>query len=543
MNILAIIPARGGSKGIPRKNIRLIAGKPLIFYAMSNALNSTHNIDVIVTTDDFEISSFASTLGVDVVLRSENLSGDKVTLDPVVFHALNEREKLKNVKYDIVLTMQPTSPLLNYRTLDKAIDYFNEQNLDTLISAVNKPHLSWRQDSKTFKPNYIKRLNRQYLPKNLVEAGAFVIAKRKYIRENNRFGPNIGIFEISNLEGLDIDSAQDWWVCEKQLLQKNIMIRVEGYSEIGLGHIYRGLLLAQNLIEHNVIFAISKKSTLGLKKIKESNFPYVSFNQETEVYNLIKAFNCDIILNDILDTKLEYMQICKSTGVRVINFEDLGPGSVLADAVINDLYDKSNDFKNFYWGSEYYCLRDEFLLSRKAGFNEKAREVLVIFGGTDPSNLTRKIFDVAKKIQCKELHFTFVVGLGYEYYHDLKQESFTKKLDFKIVQDVKVITKYMAKADIAFCSQGRTMYELASLSVPTILLAQNDRETHHEFGSLRNGFLNLGLGTNVSEDTILRTLLWLIDSPEIRYQMKTQMMKIDLTKGVNRVKKIIFSNI
>lgn len=97
----------------------------------------------------------------------------------------------------------------------------------------------------------------------------------------------------------------------------------------------------------------------------------------------------------------------------------------------------------------------------------------------------------------------------------------------------------MGKADIAISSQGRTMLELASMSVPTILMAQNKREQHHEFGYLQNGFINLGLGSEVQDDTIKQTLLWLINSPQIRKQMKDQMKKKDLKKGNDRVKSII----
>ena len=79
------------------------------------------------------------------------------------------------------------------------------------------------------------------------------------------------------------------------------------------------------------------------------------------------------------------------------------------------------------------------------------------------------------------------------------------------------------------------------MSVPTILLAQNEREQHHEFGYLKNGFINLGLGTEVEDNTIRETLLWLINSPQIRRQMKEQMIKKDLKQGIERVKNIILN--
>src|SRR5690606_10491791 len=98
-----------------------------------------------------------------------------------------------------------------------------------------------------------------------------------------------------------------------------------------------------------------------------------------EIKSLINEHQCDILVNDILDTTKEYIKHCKELGVRVVNFEDLGSGGPHADVVINDLYEMSNDYKNHYWGSSYYCIRDEFLLAKPAEFNEEVKEVLVIF--------------------------------------------------------------------------------------------------------------------------------------------------------------------
>lgn len=537
MNILVIIPARGGSKGIPRKNVRLLAGQPLISYSIKNAFSSKHNLEVVISTDDEEIARIATIYGAKVVMRPRHLATDGITLDPVIYHAMNVIENEKGIKYDTVITMQATSPLLKTKTLDAAIDYFKINNFDTVLSGINKPHLSWTEKKGRIVPAYEERLNRQYLPKNLHETGAFFISKREFVKAHCRFGPNVSVFEVSENEAIDIDTPQDWWIAEKEFFKKNILIRVEGYSEIGLGHIYRGLLLAYNLIDHNIKFVLSEKSSIGIEKIKASYFPFSVIKNDEEIINQIDDFNCDILLNDILDTSEDYMKICESTGVRVVNFEDLGPGARYADAVINDLYDKKNDSNNHYWGTDYYCIKDEFLLAKPAKFKEKVQEVLIIFGGTDPCNLTKRVFYIVQAID-SSIHYTFILGMGYKNANRLIASS-KDKANISIIQDVKLMTEYMGKADIAISSQGRTMLELASMGVPTILLAQNEREQHHEFGYLKNGFINLGVGSAVEDKTIKQTLLWLINSPQIRKQMKDQMGKKDLNKGLARVKNII----
>ena len=138
--ILAVIPARAGSKGIPKKNTRMMAGKPLICYAIENALNSKLITDIAVSTDAEEVKAVASKYNVEVIDRPAELCGDDVTLDSVVFHTYCELRKKQD--YDIVITLQPTSPLLKVETLDAAITEHIEKKADTTIAVVNKPHLA-----------------------------------------------------------------------------------------------------------------------------------------------------------------------------------------------------------------------------------------------------------------------------------------------------------------------------------------------------------------------------------------------------------------
>ena len=259
MNILAVIPARGGSKGIPKKNIRLMRGEPLISYAIKNSLNSKFAIDTVVTTDDDEIAQIARHYNANIVMRDKNLAEDSVTLDPVIYDATVKMEKQKDKFYDIVITLQPTSPLLSQNTLDSAIKYFIENDYDTIISAVNKPHLSWGEKDSKIIPMYKTRLNRQQLPKNYLETGAFLITKRNVMTEKTRIGNNVSVYEMLEEESTDIDSKEDWMLCESLLNKKKIVLRCDGYKKIGMGHIYHCLTLGYALTGHEVIMRNIKK--------------------------------------------------------------------------------------------------------------------------------------------------------------------------------------------------------------------------------------------------------------------------------------------
>ncbi|MFL2134691.1 cytidylyltransferase domain-containing protein [Desemzia sp. FAM 24101] len=540
MKILAIIPARGGSKGIPRKNVRIMSGKPLISYAIENALASRYDLNVCVSTDDEEIGRVSKQYGAEVIERSALLASDSITLDPVIYDAVQKMSKKNEKEYDIVITLQPTSPLLTSKTLDAAIEDLITYGFDTLISGVNSPHLAWKIENKKAVPAYKERLNRQYLPKNLIETGAFVITKSNFVTENSRFGKNISIYEMPENEAIDIDTPHDWWIAEKELSKKNILIRVDGYSKIGLGHVYRSLVLANNFIDHNVCFVLSEQSDIGIQKIKASHYKYEVISGNHEMGELIQRYNCDIVINDILNTDEDYIHYLKSTDVKVVNFEDLGKGSKYADIVINDLYSKQFEDTHYYWGSEYYLIRDEFLISKPSPYNEVVKEVLVIFGGSDPSNLTEKLFQSIQKLDQKDnIHFTFIIGLGYKGYEELAQKVKSLTLNIDVIQNVKMMTEYMKKADLAISSQGRTMLELAAMAVPTILMAQNKRELEHEFGYLQNGFINLGYGKDIEAETVAETISWLIKSPQIREQMRSRMLQTDLKNGLKKVLSLI----
>lgn len=531
MNVLAVIPARGGSKGIPRKNVRLMNGKPLISYAIKNALSCNLINDVVVTTDDNEIENIARLYGAQVVRRGENLSGDAVTLDPVIYDAVQQMEKIKNKTYDIVITLQPTSPLLKSETLIKSINDFIVNDEDTYISAINKPHLSWGKNDEGFYPMYEKRLNRQQLPPHYLETGAFVITKREFVKNDTRFGNKISVYEIPENESIDIDTKEDWNTCEAILKRKKIILRCDGYKKIGMGHIYHCLTLAYNLIDHDVLLVTNENYEEGLSKIKDSFLPYKTISNDEDFINFIKEYNPDIIVNDCLDTDAEYIKNLKKYCKRVVTIEDMGTGISYADVVINALYSE-HTLPNVYSGEEYVSLRDEFLINSPKHFEKEAKEVLVLFGGTDPSGLTEKVYNLFKNNNNHDLHYTFILGIGYN--GNVNESMSDKPNNFDILRDVKNISSYMRQADIALTSQGRTIYELASLGVPSIVLAQNEREKLHTFAQISNGFINLGLGSEVEDEKILKTFEWLTTSSESRYELRNLMLNKDLKKGLSR---------
>ncbi|NLB62257.1 MAG: acylneuraminate cytidylyltransferase, partial [Clostridiales bacterium] len=464
---------------------------------------------------------------------------DNVTLDPVVFDALTQMENKRGFRYDVVITLQPTSPTLKSETLQKALHEFIESGSDTYISAVNKPHLAWTKRGGEFVKLYEKRLNRQQLPPHYIEAGAFLITKRECVSEQTRIGQNVIVYEISENEAIDIDSISDWVVAESILAKKRIVLRADGYKEIGMGHIYHCLTLAYNLTAHEVVFVTKNEHKDGINKLQSTNMNLKIVETDEEFFSFLSEYKPDIVVNDTLDTEAEYVARLKMLSKRVVCIEDLGSGAHEADAVVNALYDGMEQGQNVYSGSDYVCLRDEFLYSKPAEFHAEVQNIVVLFGGTDPSNLTKKAYLAARELH-KELpntRFTFIAGIGYDC--DTNGIFTIEHENIFVVQDVNFISGILKTADLALTSQGRTVYELASMGVPSMVMAQNERERLHTFAQMENGFLNLGLGSEIEIHTLVSTMKWLICNPQTRVEMRKLMLRKDLKSGVTREINII----
>lgn len=535
--ILIVIPARGGSKGIPRKNLRALGGKPLLYYSIRNTTGSRHIADVVVSSEDEEIRMVARKMGADVIVRDPALSQDATTLDGVIYDATVRSEAEHHKTYDLVITAQATAPLLATATLDAAIDHMlADPTIDTLISAVDDRHLCWEETGDGLVPAYEERLNRQYLPVRFRETGGFFIARRRVVTPTSRFGNKVEVWPVSARESIDIDTYADWALCEYYLNRKRILLVTSGYPVIGLGHVYNMLAIAGGILGHELIFIVDRKSSLAYDTIASYNYP-VLMAEDDDLAGFVAQQSPGIIINDRLDTTEAYMLRLKELNVPLINFEDLGSGAAHADLVVNAMYPERAVLPNHYFGHRYFCLRSEFLLTREVvTIRPEVKNVLLTFGGVDPNNFTLRVLSlIVPECRRRGIGVRAILGRGYEANESLA--SFAGEVD--IIQDVSDISDKMLKADIAFTSAGRTTFETASLGLPTIVLCQNERETTHFFASADYGFLNLGLGKYVSDAELLTAFIDLLENEGQRRYMAELMLAREIKKGHENVLQLI----
>lgn len=226
MRILGIIPARGGSKGVPGKNIKLLGELPLLAYTAKSALASKQLSKVILSTDSPSIAAVAQHYGIEVpFLRPETLATDTASSIAVVQHAVSYLEN-QGEFFDAVCLLQPTSPFRPKGFIDLAIQKFIHEDVDALVSVLPVPHEfnpHW-----VFEPNekgllqiatgeqeIIKR--RQDLPPAYFRDGALYITKTSVIKEGSFYGAKLSYIENNPAFYVNIDTEADWEKATAQL--------------------------------------------------------------------------------------------------------------------------------------------------------------------------------------------------------------------------------------------------------------------------------------------------------------------------------------
>lgn len=530
MNILAVIPARAGSKSIPNKNIRIIGGHPLIYYSIKNAVNSEMVTDVVVSTDSPEVQIIAKQMGVKCHWRDASLSGDEVTLDAVIYDAIP-----KDKEWDYVVTMQPTSPTLTVPTLDAGIKYAIAGNYDTVISAINAPHLSWREQDGKIVPNYTERLNRQYLPPCYNETGAFFVSKASICTPKTRIGESVSIFEIPEEESQDVDTFTDLWSVTNSLNRQKVAIYVNGNNKRGIGHIYRALELADEFYVKPDIYYDSNQT--NPKVFGKTTHNLIPVNGIVELFDKCKEQEYTIFINDILTTSIDYMIALRTVlpDAKIINFEDDGEGILKADLVFNALFEEKL-LPQVKAGEKYYISGKTFMFYEPIEIKEHVKRVFISFGGADPQNYSDRLLSIVSKPEYKKYHFVVVLGRAKHNVNTLME--YNKYDNIEVFYDVSNMPELMSSCDVAVTSRGRTGYELAILGIPSIAMAQNYREEKHGFVCNENGFTYIGL--NPADEIIEGTLkMYLELSRDSRQKFHNMLLSHDLRNGRKRVMGLI----
>jgi spore coat polysaccharide biosynthesis predicted glycosyltransferase SpsG/molybdopterin-guanine dinucleotide biosynthesis protein A len=515
---LVIIPARRGSEGVPGKHTRLLGDKPTISHIIQTC-REVPNADLVVSTNDPAVAQVARFNGVRVHNRTESTSDPDAPLDVVVTEVLRDLDP--NDHYDVVATVQSTSPFLRAETITECLAKCLDPStlVDTCLTVRDARALQWSGSLESLtRPAAL--VNRHLLAPSWKQTGGCVASRRSVIGNESRYGSFCYGVLVRGAEAVDIDTEEDWVVAKDYANHATIAYRVDGSHVMGMGHIYRAMMLVDAIPGHEITFYSNEtKHPEGVAVLRGRGYRVES------VRELMDSPIPDIFISEGRDTTVEEVKAFKAGGAFVVTIEDRGPGSAAADLTFNDLDGPPLNGPRRFQGPRYAMLRDEFLpVAPRHKAHDLVLDILVTFGGSYPGRLTEKTLQALESVQgAFDIHVVRGVASG---------RVSTKDHRVILHDDVDNMAELMARADLAITSCGRTVLELIRCQTPTIAMAQNAHEMKHESAHWQYGVTNLGYGPDFDPQQIALSVEGMLPRQE-RQRSLAFMQSVTMDRGVN----------
>jgi len=531
LRVTVVIPARGGSDRVPYLNIRRLGDAPLLAHTIRAAKEAKGIDRIIVSTDDETVAEIARAHGAEVpFLRPKELSGDLSSLMPVVRHAVTESEK-DHPRADVVVVLQATTPFRSAHRIDEALAKIATGRFSAVVSVTSDLSLRWKAEDGLLRPLFNRAGRRDEQEPVYLENGAIVALTRDVLERDARFGDSVGFVVLDKREGFGVHDLEDFWMAERLLREPRILFRVDGSKVRGMGHVYRSLAVAEALREGSraeIAFLMSADHAEGIATVSKSGYPVRVFKSGglEPLIDSIQDFAPSVVINDLPLVEETYLRSLARLGTVTINLvdtlEDLERVSRDAQFVISVMNEDRETPEGFYGGPAFAILRRHFQ-GRERGFREKPVRILLTFGGADPQALTLKVAKALAPLT-RDIEVLSVAGPAFPHTHVFEALQRTLGQNLPLVKGVDVqIADLMLDADLVLCSGGMSVYEIAALGTPGVVLAQNAREDRRMREFSRFGTIEyLGLGVDVDETTILDAVRKILNDPGKRREMSAK---------------------
>ena len=530
--LLILIMARKGSDDvISRQNLRLVKNKPLLYYIVKTALKFK-KADVLVSTDSEEISELSLLYGANYIKRPKRLTKNSTSVKEICLDALQKLEK-NNIHYEKCLVLHPKIPLIKISTINTFFKNLEKKESTIFgISDIVDSKLGYEIETS----KKLLKLNPSKKPLGILnKIVAFNI--KQFIKNNGNFvSPFYGL-KLSNDETHSLRSYSDFGTFEQILNRKKILVRIDSTIKIGMGHIFNMLAILNYFRNDEIMILMHKNRNLGYKKFKENLYNVSFFTSNDEFNKILTKFKPDIVFNDILNTTPSYMKKLHNHTKMIVNFEDQGKGRKLANLVFNPIFEKQKSSPHEFCGSKYACVRDEFRIWENEILSKKIHKILISFGGTDQNNITEKTISIIEKNNIKNIEFILLLGFGYLHKKMIKQKvKNLQKNNFNIVlvDGSDFMAKYTRDIDFAIVSNGRTVFELASMNIPILAISVNSREQNHNFVEEQNVGIKIDYEKSSYEKSLKNSFEKMLNYNN-RKNYKKNLTKIDLLNGINIV--------
>lgn len=513
-SLLAIVPARGGSKGVPFKNIRRLGDRPLIAYTVE-AVAASGMADRLVVSSDFDhVLRWAEVHGHEVHERPAELADDQATISSVAAHLAAELGWTGDVG-----VFQPTSPLRTADSIRRAVEAFRASDADSLASCVREPHLFWldeEDDLSRARPLFESRVNRQYGSHPVMrETGAIQLVRAGALAETGQIvSPRHMLFELPHSESLDIDTTDDLVEARRRLDQGTIVFRVQATQKIGSGHVHHCLQLADELADQRLRFLLKDCDPFVGELLDEHGYEHLTETDLAADLGALAGAGSNLIVNDVLDTTVADVLAQRAAGWKVVNVEDIGPGARVADWVVNALYPVDDpSHTNVVTGPRYATLRSEFSNLPPKHVRRTPERLLITFGGTDPGDLGPRCARLLADALDVDIRVIVGPGAAEMEYPD----------GVEVLRKVRSMAAEMLDADLILTAAGRTVYEAAAVGTPVAVLAAGARDATHSHLDYDSGVVFLGIGTLTDDRHIVEVTRRLLGDHELRLELSERL--------------------
>lgn len=522
--MVAIVPARGGSDTVPYLNIKRLGDRPLLAHTLAAAQQAPVLDRVVLTTDDPRVADVGKAWGAEVpFLRPPELARDIPSLKPVIVHAVRELEACGE-RIDVVVVLQATTPFREGWTIEAAVDHLVHGGFDTVVSVTEDRTLNWRAEEDVLVPLFTREGRREEQEPLYKENGAVVALRRAVLDEESRFGERVGFVVLDKKTGFTVHDLEDFWMAERLLRQPRVLFRVDGSPGLGMGHVYRSLAIADALRESSradVAFLMTADHGSGIVTVSRHGYPVrVVGDAKLESYlDHIRDFSPAILINDLQTLDSSYLSALSHLGATTVNLvdtpEDLEATEHYGQLIVSVMKEDRETPEGFYAGPAFAILREQFR-GREKDVRETPRLVLLTFGGSDPQGLTLKAATALQDLP-SAVEVIAVAGPAFSYRREFEALPLRRRVPL-INEAGGHIAELMLEADVVVGSGGMSVYEIAALGTPGIVLAQNVREEKRMRDFARHGTVEyLGLAPEVDEARIARAVTDLLqDFPRRR---------------------------
>lgn len=551
LRVIAVVPARGGTDRVPYLNIKRLGDRPLLAHTLDAARASAVVDRVIVSTDDPGVAEVAKAHGAEApFLRPRPLASDIPSLKPVIAHAIGEVEK-GGERADIVVVLQATTPFREATAIDAAVERLIEGGFDTVVSVTEDRTLSWRARDGRLVPLFEKEGRRDEQAPVYRENGGVVAMRRVVLDGASRFGERIGYLVLDRRAGFTVHDLEDFWMAERLLRQPRILFRADGGRRLGMGHVYRSLAIADALrqaSQADVAFLMSGEHAEGIATVSRAGYPVrVAGDSRLETQlDHVKDFAPAILINDLPLLEDAYLRALSHLGCTTVNLvdtlDDLEVTEHYKQVIVSVMNDERETPEGFYGGPSFAILRSHFR-GREKQVRGEPRMLLLTFGGSDPQGLTLL---AARALAALPGTIEIVAVTGPAFSFRERLERLTGELPRKLTVVHEIgghIADLMQDADVVLCSGGMSVYEIAALGTPGIVLSQNAREDQRMRDFARNGtVLYLGLGSETSEEELRGAVQALLSDTERRRAMSARGRALVDGLGASRTAELVLEN-